>query len=223
MFIGHFAVAFAAKRVAPRTSLGTLLLSAQFLDLLWPILLLLGLEHVRIDPGNTAVTPLDFYDYPISHSLIGALCWALLFGAIYFTIRWEKKTAVILGFLVLSHWLLDYLTHRSDLPLSPGSHTYVGLGLWSSVVWTVAVESFMFLAGTALYLRTTVPRGRAGGFGFWLFVVFLISLYLGNLFGPPPPSESVIEVSGIGLWLLVLWAHWIDRNRTVLQPQQESP
>ena len=223
MFIGHFAVALGAKRVAPKASLGTLVFSAQFLDLLWPILVLLGAEHVRIDPGNTAVTPLDFYDYPISHSLVTSIVWSLLVGSIYFAIRRDRSTAVILGGVVFSHWLLDFLTHRPDLPIVPGGSTLVGLGLWNSVVWTVIVESLMFIAGVALYAKTTVSRGKTGGFGLWLFVAFLISIYLGNVFGPPPPSENVIAISGLGIWLLVMWAYWIDRNRMVHQSFQENP
>jgi len=222
MFIGHFAVALGAKRAVPTASLGTLVFSAQFLDLLWPILVLLGIEHVRIDPGNTAVTPLDFYDYPISHSLVTSVVWALLVGAIYFGLRRDRNTAIILSGVVFSHWLLDFLTHRPDLPIVPGGSTLVGLGLWNSVAGTVIVEFLMFIVGVALYIKTTVSRGKTGSFGLWLFVAFLISIYLGNVFGPPPPSESLIAVSGLGIWLLVLWANWIDRNRMVHQSFREN-
>src|SRR4051812_26563634 len=114
MFIGHFALGFAAKRVAPRVSLGTLLLSVGFLDVLWPVFLLLGWEHVRIDPGNTAVTPLDFHDYPISHSLLAATGWALLFGGVYFLLRRSRRESIILAVGVLSHWVLDFFSHRPD-------------------------------------------------------------------------------------------------------------
>ena len=115
MFLGHFAVGFGAKRLAPRASLGTLLLAAQFIDLLWPTLVLLGVERVRIAPGITAVVPLDFEHYPISHSLLAVVGWALLFGAVYFLIRRDRRTSLVLGLAVLSHWLLDWITHRPDL------------------------------------------------------------------------------------------------------------
>src|SRR3989339_132004 len=120
MFIGHYAVALAAKKGAPKVSLGTLFIAAQLVDLLWPLFLLLGLEHVRIDPGNTAFTPLDFYDYPITHSLVGAVGWSMLLGGVYYGFRRERKSAVVIGLVVFSHWILDLITHRPDLPLGLG-------------------------------------------------------------------------------------------------------
>ena len=121
MFIGHFGVAFAARKFAPRASLGTLILAAQFLDFLWPVLLLLGIEHARIVPGATKVSPLDFTDYPISHSLLMAFVWALIFGGIYYTFRRSSKSAIVVGAAVISHWILDFIVHRPDLQLYPGS------------------------------------------------------------------------------------------------------
>jgi hypothetical protein len=147
MFIGHYAVALGAKRVSPKVSLGTLLLASQFIDLLWPIFLLLGLEHVRIDPGNTVFTPLDFYDYPISHSLLAVLGWAAGFGVVYYAVRRSGRNALILGALVLSHWVLDFISHRPDLPLIPGMETRVGLGLWNSFAASVMVETALFAVG----------------------------------------------------------------------------
>ena len=123
MFIGHFAVALGAKKAAPKVSLGTLIMAAQFVDLLWPIFLLLGIEHVRINPGDTAYTPLDFYDYPVSHSLLTGIGWAIVFGAVYYAIRRSARNAWILAACVLSHWLLDLIVHRPDLPLVPGVKT----------------------------------------------------------------------------------------------------
>lgn len=155
MFLGHYAAALAAKKISPRTSLGTFVLAAQFVDLLWPLLLLLGVEHVRIDPGNTAVTPLDFYDYPISHSLAGAVLWSAVLGLIYFLVRRSRRGAVVVGLCVASHWLLDFLTHRPDLPLAFGGEIRLGAGLWNSVTATIAVESGLFVAGIALYLDAT--------------------------------------------------------------------
>src|SRR3989339_1594487 len=124
MFIGHYAVALAAKKGAPKASLGTLFIAAQLVDLLWPLFLLLGLEHVKIDPGNTAITPLNFNDYPLSHSLLMSIVWSLLFGGVYYLIKRNKKTSVILGLCVFSHWVLDFITHRPDLPLAPGVEFY---------------------------------------------------------------------------------------------------
>ena len=151
LFIGHFAVAFAAKKAVPRVSLGTLFISVQFLDLLWPLLLLADIEHVRIDPGNTVVTPFDFYDYPFSHSLVGALGWAAIFSLGYFAVRGNRIGAGILAIGVASHWVLDVITHRPDLPVLPNG-PYVGLGLWNSPAGTMVVELALFAAGVFLYV-----------------------------------------------------------------------
>ena len=171
MFIAHYAVALAAKKAAPRVSLGTLFLSVQLADLLWPVFLLLGLEHVRIAPGNTVVTPLDFYDYPITHSLVGALAWSVLFGAVYFLIRRYPKGAWIVGAGVLSHWILDLLVHRPDLPLIPGGAARVGLGLWNSLPATLILEFGFFIAGVVLYSRATAPMDRTGRYALWALLV----------------------------------------------------
>lgn len=213
MFIGHFAVAFAAKKVAPQTSLGTLFLGAQFVDLLWPALMVLGLEHARIDPGNTAVTPLDFYDYPISHGFLAVLIWSVVVGGVYFALRRYKQGAWVLGLCVLSHWVLDFLTHRPDLPLGFGESAKVGLGLWNSPFGTVLVEAGLFIAGVTLYLLTTRQKDRIGLFGFWALVVFLVAIYVGNIAGPPPPDISIVAVAGNASWLFVVWAYWVDKHR----------
>src|SRR5262249_23310826 len=161
MFIGHIAVGFAAKKIAPRTSLGALILSTTFLDLLWPLMLLLGWEEVRIHPGDTAVTPLEFVSYPITHSLVTSIGWGVLVGGIYFLLRRNKIGAMVLALGVVSHWVLDWITHRPDLPIVPGGARY-GLGLWNSLPATVAVESAMWLAGILIYVRMTRPRDRVG-------------------------------------------------------------
>ncbi len=213
MFIGHYAVALAAKRAAPRVSLGTLFLSVQLADLLWPIFLLMGLEHVRIDPGNTVVTPLDFYDYPITHSMTASLGWSLLFGLIYFFIRRYPRGAWIVAAGVFSHWVLDAIVHRPDLPLVPGGAVRVGLGLWNSLPGTVVVELGLFVIGTVLYLRATPAKDRIGRYALWSLLALLVLLYMANLTSPPPPSEMAIAIVGLGGWLFVPWAYWIDRHR----------
>jgi hypothetical protein len=212
MFIGHHAAGFAGKRFAPRVSLGTLFFAAMFLDLLWPILLLLDLEHVRIDPGNTAFTPLDFYDYPISHSLLTVIGWSVAVAIGYRIVRKTWSRAAIVGAAVLSHWVLDFVTHRPDLPLWPGG-PLVGLGLWSSIPATIAVESLLFIATLALYLRATVARDRTGSIALWSLVVFVILIYGTNLTSPPPPSPTAIAWVALTAWLFVPWGAWIDRHR----------
>ena len=134
MFIGHFGIGLGAKKISPKPSLATFFFASQFIDLLWPILLLLGIEHVEIDPGNTVVTPLNFIDYPFSHSLAGVLFWSLVVGGGYYLLKKDRRNSIIVGLLVLSHWILDLFTHRPDLLLMPGGDTYVGMGLWNSMV-----------------------------------------------------------------------------------------
>lgn len=219
MFLGHFAVALAAKKAAPRTSLGTLIIGAQFIDLLWPLLVLLGVEHVRIAPGDTAVTPLDFYHYPFSHSLIGVLVWAVLVGGLYVAVRKDRKAGIVLALCVVSHWILDLLTHRPDLPIGVGGETRLGLGLWNSLPGTLIVEAGLFAAGVVLYLKATHSRNGAGKYGFWALIAVLFAIYIGNLFGPPPPSVSMIAYAGNLGWLFVAWGYWVDRNRLVRQAE----
>ncbi len=218
MFIGHFGVGFAAKKVIPKTSLGTLLLASQFIDLLWPFFVILGIERVAIDPGNTAFTPLDFIYYPFSHSLFAVLLWALIFGAVYYFIKKNLKSSFILGLLVLSHWILDFITHRPDLPLIFGTDSlHVGLGLWNSIIATVIIESIIFIAGVYFYFAVTKAKNKVGAYSLWSLLIFFIIIYLSNLFGPPPESAEAVGYVSLTQWLLIAWAYWIDRNRSVTE------
>ncbi len=213
MFLGHYAVALSAKRAAPQTSLGTLILAAQLLDLFWPIFLLLGVEQVRIVPGLMAASALEFVHYPISHSLLAVAGWAVLLGGGYYALRRYAAGAWVVGIAVLSHWLLDAPMHRPDLPLWPGSEVQVGGGLWNSVPATIAVELGVLALGLVLYLRSTRARDRIGSWGLWTMVGVLVFFFLGGSFGPPPPSEQALAVTTLGLWLFVPWGYWIDRHR----------
>jgi len=213
VFLGHFGVGFAAKRHAPGASLGTLFAAAQFVDLLWPTLLLLGVERVAIAPGATTVTPLDFQYYPFSHSLLAVCGWAALVGGGYLVLRGLRREALVLALLVVSHWLLDAVVHRPDLPLAPFAETRVGLGLWDSLPGTLAVEMPLFFLGCWLYARATRPRDRAGRWGLWGLVAFLLLVQAGNVLGDAPPSVTAIAWVGQAQWLLVLWAHWVDGHR----------
>jgi len=213
MFIGHFGVGFAGKKIEKSASLGTYFMAAQWVDLIWPILLLLGIEKVKIEPGISMVTPLDFVYYPFTHSLLGAIVWGVLFGLVYFFIRKKLKTAIILGALVVSHWLLDLIVHIPDLLLIPGLDLKVGFGLWNSLVGTLLVEGLIFLAGIYFYLKTTKAKNKTGIFALWGLILFLVLIYIGNLFGPPPDSVQVIAIVGNAQWLIILWGYWIDKNR----------
>jgi membrane-bound metal-dependent hydrolase YbcI (DUF457 family) len=218
MFIGHFGLGFGAKAAVPRVSLGTLFVAAQFADLLWPTLVLAGLERVDVAPGTTAVTPLDFISYPYSHSLLALAVWGVLFGLVYFLlVRSRTRAGVVLGVLVVSHWLLDAATHRPDMPLTIGGTARVGLGLWNSVPGTLAAELLIFAGGLALYRRATVARDKIGSIGLLAFAVFLLVVYAAAVFGPPPPSSRAVAWSAESMWLLVAWAFWVDRHRTPLR------
>lgn len=214
MFVGHFAVGFGARALAPRASLGTLVMAAQFIDLLWPTLLLFGIESVRIEPGATAMTPLNFVYYPYSHSLAAVIAWAAGFALVYWYYRRFLREAVVLGIAVVSHWLLDAIVHRPDLPLYPGSETMIGLGLWYSLAGTLVVESSLFVGGVWLYLRATKPTDAAGTWAAWGLIAILAAIYLGSIFGEPPPGVHALAAVGEAEWLLVAWAYWIDRHRT---------
>jgi membrane-bound metal-dependent hydrolase YbcI (DUF457 family) len=216
MFIGHFGVGFGAKKIIAKPSLGTIFLASQFIDLLWPLFLLLGIEQVKIDPGNTVVTPLNFINYPFSHSLIGVLIWAILFGGVYYIIKKDLKVAIWLGVLVCSHWILDLITHRPDLPLLFNNETMVGMGLWNSLIATIIVEGSIFAAGIYFYMKVTSSNNRTGTIALWSLIGFLAIIYISNLFGPPPPSEGPIGIIGLSQWLIIAWAYWIDKNRTVV-------
>jgi hypothetical protein len=218
LFLGHFGAAFALKRLEPKLSLGTLFLAVQLPDLLWGAFLLLGWERVRIDPGYTAVTPLQFTDYPISHGLLGMAGWAVALAAMYYS--WPTRdtsrhwqAAVLVGLAVLSHFVLDLVVHVPDLPLSGGSAVRLGLGLWNQPIATLLLELGSLAAGVAVYLafrsnRHPVRPGRLA-----LLVLVLVGIYLLSFFGPPPPSVGAIGVADItGLLLLVALAAWADRR-----------
>jgi membrane-bound metal-dependent hydrolase YbcI (DUF457 family) len=211
MFIGHFALALGAKKVAPKLSLGTTFIAVQLLDLLWPPFLLIGIEKVKIEPGNTTFTPLNFIHYPFSHSLVNAVVWAMLFATVFYFIRKDMRNAIVVGALVLSHWFLDLLTHRPDLPVFPWSDWKVGLGLWNNVVLTLATEVGLFAAGIYFFI-TNSGLDKKHKIIFWSLIVFLLVVYVMNVFGPPPPSEEAISYAGFSLWLLVAWAYWADKT-----------
>lgn len=216
MFIGHFAVALGAKRVAPHVSLGTLFFACQLADLVWPVLVLTGVESVAVRPGITVVTPLDFISYPFSHSLVALLLWAAALGGGYaFVRRGRMREGAVLAALVLSHWILDFVSHRPDMPLGFGAGARVGLGLWNSLPATLALEGLMFAAGVAVYARSTRSTDRTGTVAFVALIGFLVVTYVAALFGPPPPSPVAVAASALGVWLIVAWGYWVDRHRPV--------
>ena len=215
MLLGHYGVALGLKRAAPRTSLGTLIFAAQFLDEIWPIFLLLGIERVHIVPGSMAANPLSFDYYPYSHSLFMAVLWAVGIGLVYFLARRYRVGAWVVGLAVLSHWFLDAPMHRPDLPLWPGSHLLIGAGLWRSVAATVVIEAVVFVGGMVIYVRTTRARDAIGKWGLWAMSVVLALIFVGGFAGSPPPSERALAVTTLGLWLFIPWGWWVDRHRVL--------
>lgn len=213
MFLGHYAVAFAAKRLAPGTSLGTLFAAGVLLDLIWPVLVIAGTERVLIEPGITTFTPLNFEHYPYSHSLLMSTVWALLFAGGYYLYKRSTPAALVVGALVISHWLLDAVVHRPDLPLIVNGTTLVGFGLWNSVLATLIVELVLFAICIALYIQVTIARNRIGSAGLAAFILFLLIIYAAAAFGPPPPNADTVAWSGMAQWLIVALAAWIDRHR----------
>jgi hypothetical protein len=224
MFLGHYGVAFALKRAEPKVSLGTLFLAVQLVDLLWGICLLLGWEEVRIAPGATAATPLEFVSYPITHSLLAGVLWAVAAAAVYYS--WPTtdtarhwRASLIVGAAVLSHWFLDLVVHLPDLPLTTDDSAKLGLGLWRSLAATLVVELVVFLGGLALYLtlrsrRYVVPRGHA-----LLVAAVLLAAYLAGTLGPVPGSVRQLAVGDI-VFLLVFTAlgAWANTRFVAAEP-----
>ena len=220
MFLGHYGIAFALKRAESKLSLGTLFIAVQFPDLLWGIFVLLGWEHARIVPGYTAVTPLEFLDYPISHSLVGVIIWSVVAAALYYS--WPTRdtsrhwqAAAIVGLAVFSHYPLDVLVHVPDLPLMGNDSAKLGLGLWNNPIATLAAEALVFGAGLALYVARGSHRHPVRGGRILLVVLLLVGAYLASTYGPPPPNMTTVAVSDI-VFILAMGAlaGWADRRAT---------
>jgi hypothetical protein len=214
MFVGHLALALGAKRAAPRISLGWLVAGVTALDLAWPIFVLAGIEHVRIAPGATAFTPFIFDSYPWSHSLVMAAVWGLVLGGIA---RWQRAATspfavLLLAALVVSHWVLDFVTHAPDLPLWPGPSPRLGLALWNSVPATFALEGAMWLAGIALYLRTRPLQGWKPRLAFWSLVAITTVMWAAGPWSPPPATPEMLGSFALIGWLIVPWAALADRG-----------
>jgi membrane-bound metal-dependent hydrolase YbcI (DUF457 family) len=180
--------------------------------------MLLGFEQFAIRPRITAVTPLDFTRYPYSHSLLGMAAWGALLGLVYLVPPRRPRAALLLFLVVLSHWFLDFVTHRPDLPLVIAGAERYGLGLWHSRIGTLLVEGSLFAIGVWVYARATRPLDRIGRWALIVLIAFLVLIYLGNVFGPPPPSVGAVVWSAQAIWLLVAWGYWIDRHRTMIGP-----
>jgi hypothetical protein len=231
VFLGHYGAAFALKRVQPKLSLGTLFVAVQLADLLWGIFLLLGWEHARISPGYTPVTPFEFLDYPISHSLVGAIAWAVVAAALYYSwptrdtaSHWQAATLV--GFAVFTHYPLDVLVHVPDLPLAGNDTLKLGLGLWNYPAVTMILELGFLAAGVLIYVARRSQRHPVRPWRLGLLLLVLVGAYFGSQYGPLPGSMTSVAVGDIGFLIGVAWiAAWADRRAAPLEaaPQRVSP
>ena len=217
MLIGHLGISFAAKKAAPKVSLGTLFIAAQLVDILWPVLLVTHIEKVTITPGYTKTNAFEFLYYPYTHSLFMGVVWAVVLGGIYRLFKRDSRGSIVIGLCVLSHWFLDLIVHVADLPLTPFGDFKVGLGLWNHVAITLLVEIMIFLTGAYVYVTFTKAKNKIGKWGFWTLVVLLLASYLANTFGSAPPdSVMMLFVSStIMMAVIVSFGYWVDRNRAL--------
>jgi len=213
MFLGHYAVGLAAKKFAPQSSLGALMAAPILLDLLWPIFLLIGWEHVSIVPNRNQFLRLQFDFYPISHGLVAVIGWATLYAAVYFGVTRYLAGAIVIWAGVVSHWLMDLIVHLPDLQLYATSRAY-GLGLWNHRWLAIALEVVLLAIGAWIYERQTRASDRIGFYGYVGFVFFLMAAYAAVLIGPPPPSVKKLALVALLAWLMIPWAWWFDKHRT---------
>jgi membrane-bound metal-dependent hydrolase YbcI (DUF457 family) len=219
MLVGHFAVGLLGKRAAPAVSIGTLTLASMFADMLGFVFILTGLEHWRAVPGGRGVESMELYDIGLSHSLAMDIVWGALFAALYWWRRRDKAGTSVVFAAVVSHWVLDWISHKPDMPLAPGTTNLYGLGLWTSLLWTVVVEGGLWLAALVIYLRMTRAKKRAGIFVFLVVVALLTASWISNLTAAAPPAaQSPVSGSLIALGffsVMIAWAYWMNRLRPV--------
>ncbi len=203
----------AGKRLAPKVSLPVLFLAAQFADTLWPVLVAARIETVRIVPGDTKYTPLQFVSYPWSHSLLMLIVWGLVLGFVYLRYTGDPRGSRVIAGLVVSHWVLDFITHRADMPLFPGGPKF-GLSLWNHPTANMLIEVLLFGAGVAIYEGTTKGKDKRGQYSFWLMVVLLLLIYAMSSGGSPPPDVGLLwKITLIMMVLILGLSAYVDKNR----------
>lgn len=215
MLVGHFAVGLSAKRIAPAVSVGTFVLASMLADFLWCIFMIAGIEHVQFKPGMGAANYFAASNIALSHSLLMDAAWASLFGAIYFLRRRNPRAAWLMFAVVLSHWPLDWISHRPDMPLSPGVHRYFGLGLWASTPAALLVEGGFWVLAVIAYSRGSHARNRIGSYAYWIVAAILTMVWYRNLAGPPPPDPRNAPIASLLFFsLAVSWAYWMNHVRS---------
>ena len=215
MFTGHYSFSFAGKAAEKRIPLWLLFVAVQFIDVMWSIFVLLGVEKVRIVPGFTASNALDLYYMPYTHSLVGVLCWSALAAAgcqLFAQLR-GARTGLILAGAVFSHWILDLIVHIPDLSIYDGVGK-LGFGLWNYRGAAFALEMAVLFGGSALLYRTATHKARLVG-----FVIFLAAFQIfGTFFFPLPTSDRAMAFTALFFYVvLAIVAWWVDR------PQATSP
>ena len=204
MFVGHYGVSFAAKPAARSVPLWVWFIAVQWLDVVWSILVLLGIERLRITPGFTEANPLDLYYMPYTHGLPGAIALSLLLGGIVavFVTEHRGRTLLLVGAAAFSHWLLDLVVHTPDLPLYDNT-AKVGFGLWRHVGVSFPLELIVLGAGAWLYARALPPSGVKGAALFWGYIGALAALQVYANFGPPPSSPRDMALTALGLYVVL--------------------
>ena len=221
MFAGHYGVSFLLKKIEPRLPLWSLFLAVQFLDVLWAVFVLLGIEHYRIVPGITASLPLDLYYIPYTPSLVAAVAW---FAIVFALCRWaipisgfrSNRSAFLLALAVFSHWVLDLVVHRPDLPLYDNAYK-VGLGLWNCPLVALALESALLLGAMWIYLLSTTATSLAGRYGMFFFGLAILVVHCLLFWGPlsSSPAEGAVRLGSLYLILSAI-AFWLEKKRACL-------
>ncbi len=215
MFVGHYGPSFAAKALRKSIPLWILFLAVQLVDVFWAIFILFSVENVRIVPGITATNPLDLYYMPYTHSLVGTSLWAIISVIVYRVVtRFNGWSAAgIVGAAVFSHWILDLLVHRPDLPIYDDTFK-VGLGLWNYPMVSFALEIALLFGGMYLYFRATEPIGRGGRYGMVIFGLIMVAVQSLVFFGPPPRSDKAAAITAlVSYFVFAGVAYWLERKR----------
>jgi membrane-bound metal-dependent hydrolase YbcI (DUF457 family) len=215
MFVGHYGPSFAIKSLRPAIPLWQLFIAVQLVDVMWAVLVLLGVEKVRIVPGITASNPLDLYYMPYTHSLVAAIFWSVAVALVSWLLSrvTTRSAAVWIGVAVFSHWILDFIVHRPDLPLYDDT-LKVGLGLWNYPVVALSLEAALLFGGMILYLRVTTPINAIGRVGPPVFGVVMLAIQSYIFFGPPPVSPAAAAITALVSYVLfAVLAEWLARQR----------